>query len=336
MLKLIIAPCAGLLAVMLILVSFWWHYYLKMPGRSYHGPLLPLSADEQELSHELETHVQTLSGEIGERNWLRPAQLAEAAAYIEQCLRSYGYKVELQEYEFHQQYFHNIISEKPGTTNPDEIIVVGAHYDSVVGCPGANDNSTGVACLLTLARLVSRQDRPRTIRFVAFANEEQPFFDTEGMGSYQYAQLCRKHRERIRAMLSLETMGYYRDDPNSQDYPTLLRWFYPNTGNFVAFVSNLSSRHLVHTCVASFRKHASFPCEGGSAPSFLPGIDWSDHFSFSAVGYPALMVTDTALFRYPHYHTADDTARHNDFDKLALVTNGIFAMLHDLAGSDPN
>ena len=221
--------------------------------------------------------------------------------------------------------------EVRGTELPDEIIVVGAHYDSVAGTVGANDNASGVAATLVLARSFARLPRAKTLRFVAFANEEPPFFKTSGMGSRVYSAACRKRAENIAAMLSLETIGYYTDRDGTQKYPFPLSLAYPSTGNFIAFVGNLSSRSLVHQAIAAFRKHAKFPSEGAALPSFIPGIDWSDHEAFWRVGYPALMVTDTALFRYPHYHTPADTPDKIDFDRLTLVVTGLRSVVADLA-----
>lgn len=317
--------------VVLIVIGCLLVYFLKMPGNSYRGNLPELSGIERQLSSELETHVRKLSGEIGERNWRMPTKLAKAAEYIEQQFKACGYKVRLQEYQFKEGRYRNVIVELPGVSKPEEIIVVGAHYDSVIDCPGANDNGTGVASLLSLARMFRGERPAQTIRFVAFPNEESPFFATEGMGSLQYARSCRINNERIKAMLSLETMGCFRDERYSQSYPSILRWIYPDTGNFIAFVGNLANRDLVWRCVDLFRKNAKFPCEGGSAPTILPGIDWSDHYSFSAVDYPALMVTDTAPYRYPQYHTAHDTAEQVDFSRLARVTQGLSAVIRGLA-----
>jgi hypothetical protein len=332
MLKRIIVLVVCLPIFALVVIGCLLVYFLKMPGKSYRDSLPELSSTERQLSSELETHVRKLSGDIGERNWRTPANLAKAAKYIEEQFQDCGYEVRLQEYQFQQQSYRNIIAEQPGVSKPDEIIVIGAHYDSVVDCPGANDNGTGVASLLALARIFQGERLSRTIRFVAFPNEESPFFAGEGMGSLNYARSCRSSNEKIKAMLSLETMGCYLDDRHSQRYPSILRWIYPDTGNFIAFVGNLSNRDLVVRCVDLFRKNAKFPCEGGSAPTFLPGIEWSDHYSFSAVDYPALMVTDTAPYRYRYYHTAQDTAEHIDFSRLALVTQGLFAVVRGLAG----
>ena len=155
------------------------------------------------------------------------------------------------------------------------------------------------------------------------------------MGSRVYARRSRERRDHIVAMLSLETIGYYSDEPGSQLYPFPLRFFYPSTGNFLAFVANLGSRGLLREALASFRRNAQFPSEGVAAPAFIPGVDWSDHWAFWQESYPALMVTDTALYRYPHYHTLQDTPDKVDYERLARVVKGLHGMLRDLAQAPP-
>jgi Zn-dependent M28 family amino/carboxypeptidase len=251
-------------------------------------------------------------------------------------LTFFGYTVKRQGYEDNGKVYHNLEVEIPGTTKAAEIIVIGAHYDSVMGSPGANDNDTGTASILALARRFARQSPARTLRFVAFVNEEPPFFQTEKMGSWIYAKNCRQQSsgrgsDNIVGMLSLETLGYYDDAPGSQTYPLgLLDLIYPMTGNFIAFVGNLSSNRLVRQVVKSFRQHAKFPSEGAVLPDITSGAGWSDHWSYWQQGYPALMVTDTAPFRYPYYHTAEDTPDKVNFERLARVVAGLECVIADL------
>ena len=199
------------------------------------------------------------------------------------------------------------------------------------GSPGADDNASGVAALLELARLLAGTALPRTVRFVAFANEEAPFFYGDEMGSNLYAARAHAQGERIEAMLSLETVGYFTDQPGSQRYPFPFSLFYPDTGNFIGFVGNLSSRRLVRRVIGAFRVSTAFPSEGVAAPSGMEGVHWSDHWSFWEAGYPAIMVTDTAPFRYPHYHTATDTPEQLDYTGLARVTGGLAEVVGVLA-----
>lgn len=222
--------------------------------------------------------------------------------------------------------------EIPGSSATEEIVILGAHYDSAIGSPGANDNASAVAALLEIARLFSTQQCRRTLRFVFFTNEESPLFQTADMGSLVYARRSRKLNEKIVAMLCLETIGYYSNEKGSQKYPFPFNYFYPDTGNFLAFVGNLASRKLVHQAIASFRRHASFPSEGAAAPEWIVGISWSDQWSFWQENYPAIMLTDTAPFRYPAYHTEMDTPEKVDYTCLARVVQGLFGVTLELAG----
>jgi len=310
------------LGVLLLVAAVVINYCLIMPGSSYKGKLPPLSLEQTRVELDLRQHVYHLAVTIGERNFKHPDQLEKSAQYIKAQLESDGWHVDTQTFECGGQSFKNLVVERRGKTREDEIVVVGAHYDSVLDCPAANDNGTGVAALLCLAHRFREMDSSRTLRFVAFTNEES-YFATEGMGSYQYAQSCFQKKEKIVAMLSLETLGYYSDLAGSQQYPPPLNLFYPDRGNFVGFVGALRAAPLVRECVQQFRQSEKFPCEGAAAPEWIPGIDWSDHRTFSKLGYPALMITDTALFRYPYYHKSEDTIEHIDFDKLTRVTSGI-------------
>lgn len=306
---------------------------IAMPGRSHRGPLPPLTAEEQVLRERLRGHVRHLAGEIGERNLLRPAALRAAADFIEASLREHLDSVSSQDFTAQGQPVRNVEAERRGTARGGQIVVVGAHYDSVFGCPGADDNGSGVAALLELARLLPRAPG-RTVRLVAFVNEEPPFFTGEDMGSLRYARRCRERGEDVVAMLSLETIGYYTDAPGSQSYPFPLSAFYPGTGDFIGFVGDVRSRGLVRTAVRSFRRHTAFPSQAAAVPGVLPGVGWSDHWAFWQAGYRAIMVTDTAPFRYPHYHSPGDTPDQLDYDRLARVVAGLSRVVADLAAAD--
>jgi hypothetical protein len=302
----------------------------RMPGRSHAGPLPPMTATETAVGQRLLGHVQHLATAIGERNVWRGATLDTTAAYVRSAFAD-GFHLDEQSFEAGGVRLHNVVAEKPGAS--DGIVVVGAHYDSVRGCPGANDNGSGVAALLEIARLLAPYSPARTLRFVAFPNEEAPFFGTDAMGSLRYARRCRERGEAIEAMLSLETLGYYRDEPGTQAYPLKLGALgYPPAGNFVAFVSDTRSKRLLHRIVDAFRRTTAFPSEGLAAPAWVPGVAWSDHAAFWGEGYPGVMVTDTAPFRYPQYHTPDDTADKLDYDRLARVTVGLARVVSELAG----
>ena len=308
-----------------------WCTMIRMPLQSSLGPVPPLSAADQELRGRLQQHVIALAGDIGERNVFTPRQLAAAADWIESVLADAGYTVASQSFPVQAVSCRNLEAAIPGRSRPEEIIVVGAHYDSVSGSPGANDNGSAVAVLIELARAWAGSEPARTMRWVAFVNEEPPFFQTARMGSLVYARACRARGDNIVAMLSLETIGYYDDRPGSQQYPFPVGLFYPSRGDFLAFVSNTANAGLVRDCIRVFREQAAFPSQGAALPGWLPGIGWSDHWAFWQVGYAALMVTDTAPFRYPHYHQASDTPDQLDYDRLARVTTGLHQVVEALA-----
>jgi hypothetical protein len=322
-----LAVAAALLAVL----GWWLAAAFWMPGTSAQRELAPLTPREAALAESLRRDVVALAGEIGERNYQRYDALLAAADYVDDALAASGYQVDRQRYEVNGRPYDNLEVERRGSSRPDEIVLVGAHYDSVVGAPGANDNGTGVAALLALAEAFAARTPACTLRFVAFVNEEPPFAQTPSMGSVVYATRSRERGERIISMLSLETMGYYADQPGSQRYPSVLRWVYPDTATFIAFVSDLSSRAVLKRAIKSFRNAASIPSEGGALPSNLPGVGWSDHWSFWQADFPAIMVTDTALFRYPAYHTDADTPEQVDYQRLARVVSGLERVVGDLS-----
>jgi Zn-dependent M28 family amino/carboxypeptidase len=304
----------------------------RMPGVSYQRPLPPLTPMEQVTRGNLRRHVEELAGRIGERNMHHRGALTAAASYIRTQFESAGLAVTDEPYEIDGDSVANLVATLRGSSRPDEIVVVGAHYDSVSGSPGANDNASGVAALLCIARaLAAEKGNHRTIRFVAFVNEEPPYFQTPSMGSRVHARRAKTKGEKIVAMLSLETIGYYSEELNSQYFPYHLGIFYPWTGDFVGFVADRDSKALLFESVAAFRRHAHFPSEGLSAPAWITGVDWSDHWSFWEEGYAALMVTDTAPFRYPHYHRQEDTPDKICFDCLTRVTEGLIHVVKALS-----
>jgi hypothetical protein len=315
------------IVVVAVLVLLWW-FGMRMPGKNVLAAR-PLSPDEVILREELRADVQKLAGEIGERNMWHYAQLNAAADFIEDSFSRAGLHPRRVSYDMHQQACHNIEAEVPGA-HP-EIILVGAHYDSVFGSPGANDNGSGVAATLALARRFASAKPKHTIRFVAFVNEEPPYFLSGEMGSLIYARRCKERGDRISAMISLETIGYFSDAPNSQTYPSpVLGVLYPKVGNFIGFVSNVHSRALLRRVMALFREHAKIPSEGAALPTFIPGVSWSDQWSFWQNGYRAIMVTDTAPFRYPYYHSPNDTPNKLDYDHFTLVVSGMERVIEGL------
>lgn len=308
---------------------------IRMPGKSHAGPLPPPDERLRALAAELRRHVDHMATQIGERNVTRrPRALAQAADYLESEWTKAGYKPQRQEYDVSGTRCCNLDVELRGASRPDEIVIIGAHYDSAPGTPGANDNGTGIAAVLALAQRFSQRAPGRTLRWVAFVNEEPPYFQTEQMGARVYARRCRQRGERVTAMLSLETIGYYSDAADSQKYPLPFSLFYPATGNFIGFVGNTASGDLVRQVVGTFRQHEPFPSEGGALPELIPGVGFSDHWSFWQEKYPALMVTDTAMFRYPQYHEAEDTVDKVDFGRLARVVRGLDQVVETLVRAE--
>ncbi len=334
---LLVTACVPvLLAIGLVVASTFWTVG-RGDGRKRVESRRALTPAQIVLREELRRDVAVLGGEIGPRSAVTEyTNLCRAAEFIEKSLSGMGYEVRRQDYEpdhwaMRGKPCRNLEVEIKGTAKPDEIVVVGAHYDTEMSCPGANDNGSGMAALLALARRFPGKGGARTLRFVAFANEEPPFFWTSQMGSLVYATACRARGDKIVAMLSLETLGYYDDAPGSQHYPSrLFGWLYPTTGNFISFIGNVKSRALVERALLSFRRHAVFPSEGAALPGLISGVGWSDHWAFWQNGYPGVMVTDTAPFRYAHYHTAEDTPEKLDYDRFAVVVEGLLGVVGEI------
>ncbi len=280
----------------------------------------------------LRAHVDELAGNIGEHNVFYPKALHAAEAYITQQWEQQGYAVQRQAYTAHGIECANLEVTCQGRSN--DTILIGAHYDSVSGSPGANDNGSGVAALLELSRLFKDVAPETNLRFVAFVNEEPPFFFWPNMGSMIYAKAAKQNDDPIRFMISLETIGYYREQHGSQSYPPLLKYFYPDTGNFIAFASNLKSKRIMRECVRAFSASTDFPVQSIATLAVVPGVALSDHQSFWRHGYKAFMITDTAMYRYPYYHTAQDTPDKLDYESFAKVTSGLFLMLCKLANAN--
>lgn len=329
--------------MMFIIVTITFHVVLlgifvatyfvvvRMPGESYLGSKVELNEVETRLRDQIKQDVISLATEIGVRNTDKYDQLLKAEAFITRSFEQAGYQVKRQEYQAHGQTCTNLQVERTGSSKPDEILVIGAHYDTVSPSPGADDNASAVAGLLALARIYADKSPGRTVRFVAFVNEEPPFFQTDRMGSLVYARACQKKKEKLIAALVLEMLGSFSDEPDSQHYPAPFSYFYPSVGNFIAFVGDISSRALVHRVIKAFRQHAKISSDGIAAPAFIPGVGFSDHWSFWQIGVPAVMVTDTAFFRNPHYHKTTDTPDRLDFDRMTLVVSGLAPVIDQLA-----
>jgi Zn-dependent M28 family amino/carboxypeptidase len=298
------------------------------------GEIQNSSNKTMDMQSNLRKTVNILAKDIGSRSYLQMDSLRKAAGYIVSELERYGYHVATQSYDYQGNTYKNIIAEIKGDTAPEKILVVGAHYDSVTGTPGADDNASGIAGLLELARQLNNRVFDRTVRFVAFALEEPPVFRSRFMGSYVYAKSLNEKGEDVEGMICLEMIGYFTDTPGSQVYPLpFFRWFYPDKGNFIILVSNLQSRGFVNRVKSAFKKGASVPVESISTVSIVPGVDFSDHRSFWKFGYDALMVTDTAFYRNPHYHGAGDIPETLDYGRMAEVVLGLKSSIVELGGS---
>jgi len=320
--------CLWITLAVSAIISLLWVFGIRMPGKNI-LKAAELSPAEIVLREELRADVQKLAGEIGERNMHHYPQLMAAADFIEKSFSSAGLQPRRDTYQLNDLPCHNIETEIHGASR--QIIVIGAHYDSVLGAPGANDNGSGMAAVLALARRLAKKQPSQTLRFVAFVNEEPPYFQTSQMGSLVYASRCKARGDQISAMISLETIGYFSDAPDSQVYPSpLLGAFYPRVGNFIGFVGNIDSRRLLRRALSSFRRAERLPSEGAAVPAFIPGVAWSDHWSFWQQGYPAIMITDTAPFRYPHYHALTDTPDKLEYDRFALAVSALENVIEDL------
>ncbi len=297
---------------------------------------------DRDLSKRLEAHVTHLALTIGERHFRRRGSLNQASDYIFSVLEEYEFAPVFETFDIKQvpwltevrtseqeagllegTVFRNVVATHHGAT--DEVVVVGAHYDTVAGSPGADDNASGIAVLLELAREIKKVALNKTITFVAFANEEPPFFRTSAMGSAHFVESARTQGKKMTFMLSLEMLGFYSEVPGSQTYPPFLRFFYPHQANFIAVTGNLASRAWVSKVAHHLR--ATIPVEALAAPRFVPGIDFSDQLNFWRKGIPAVMITDTAFYRNPHYHQPSDLPRTLQFDAMTKITEGLLSFL---------
>lgn len=317
---------------LLVALLVFLYLAMAMPGKSFSGPLPPLPPEGVKLAQSLESCVRRLAVERHHHTFRfqhdGKGELEEARDWVAQQLQSTGLPVERLDYHpsvATSETYTNLVAERKGN---EEIVVVGAHYDSIPPTPGADDNASGTAILLELAKLL--KPGKRTLRLVAFTNEEPEFFQTEDMGSLVYARQCKARGDKVVAMISLETLGYYKTEPGTQHYPFPLGLLYPDRGDFVGFVGNLPSRGLTCQMVGNFRSQANFPSQGACLPSFIPGVGWSDHWSFWQVGYPAVMVTDTAPFRNSNYHQSSDTPETLDYERMARVTLGLQSVVQEL------
>jgi Zn-dependent M28 family amino/carboxypeptidase len=331
----------GVAALLLVLFFFLtigaWKMFMPSTTRGMQIP--EPTPEELKTAEQLQKDVHFLSYDIGERNVFRAGTMERAVDWIFMRFEETGYQPVIQEYRlrgaahnYEQGVSKNIIAEISGYEKPDKILVIGAHYDSVYGSPGANDNASGIAVLISLAKYFSCNPQVSTLRFVAFANEEPPFFQTVNMGSYAYAEFAAVNKEQITAMIALDGLGYFSESIGSQQYPLPgIGLVYPKTANFIGFVTRFKDLSLLRKTTAAFRKKGSIPSEAAALPSLVPGAAWSDHWSFWQHGYPGLLITDTLLFRDSAYHTAHDTPERLDYENMARVAVGLREVVKDLS-----
>jgi len=287
-------------------------------------------------SERLRGHVITLSREIGPRPHNRPDKLNETADYIFENFNQFG-TPRFQEYGARGQAFKNVVLRLKGQEYCEsELFVVGAHYDTHLDNPGADDNASGVAGLIELARAIKERPLPCDVELVAYSLEEPPNFRTPNMGSFHHAQSLKKSGQPSVRMISLEMIGYFSDEPGSQHYPVpALRHVYGDRGDFIGVVGDLTSRDLIRDLKRSFVETGRIKTKAISAPSFVEGIDFSDHQNYIKFGFPAVMITDTAYFRNANYHRMSDTYDTLDYDKMSAVVDSVYFAMKDAIGRPP-
>jgi hypothetical protein len=309
---------------------------LAVPGEARGEIVL----DVRETVERLQGHVRALTVTIGDRSVYRPENLSRTAAYIESFYRSLGLTVEAEPYPFQKMTVSNLIARIDFRPNPTWRLLLGAHYDSVVGTVGADDNASAIAVQLETARhlvaLLGKEDLDLGVKLVSFALEEPPVFATRHMGSRVHAKRARKEQEQIDGMICLEMVGYTCHAPGCQGYPFPLMFMgYPKQGDFIGIVGNLTSRHLTNSLYRSFQQNRELPVVKLTVPFggwLMPSVRLSDHASFWDEGYPAVMVTDSAFYRNPHYHLASDTLETLDFQFMARLVESLLIFFRSHAG----
>jgi Zn-dependent M28 family amino/carboxypeptidase len=274
----------------------------------------------------LKNHVRIMTREMAPRNFQHFENMEKTADYIHEKFDGAGARISELSYEINGKTFR-IVS---GFFGPEtkERLIVGAHYDAVPGSPGADDNASGVAGLLEMATILGDNPPSMKVELVAYPNEEPPFFYTTLMGSYVHAMHLKEEKIPVRLMIALESIGYFTDKPFTQLFPNpFFRLFYPSRGNFIAVVSRLREGPAVRRIKKVMRTVPDLSVYSFNGPSFIAGVDYSDHRSYWKAGYRALMVTDTAFYRYDHYHTPQDLPENLDYKRLAKVVQGVYAVV---------
>ena len=308
------------LGIVLVLVGLW--FWVTQPLSAGSQPVVTTSIDPA----RLERHVRILSTELSPRDESHPENLDRAADYIRAQFESAGAVVKEQPYHVGQNKYRNVVAAFGAETQSR--VIVGAHYDTAGPFPGADDNASGVAGLIELAYSLGKQQLPVRIELVAYTLEEPPYFRSKYMGSNVHAVALRKEGADVKIMICLEMIGYFSDDPESQKFPApFLGALYSSKGNFIAVVGRFGDGLLVRRIKSRMRGATPLPVYSINAPTVVPGVDFSDQLNYWNVGYDAVMITDTAFFRNPNYHTAQDTADTLDYKRMAMVVEGVYAAI---------
>lgn len=294
-----------------------------------------MNPDRDSIEANLRLHVDRLAGLIGPRTLTKPKTIEATIGYIEGQWSEMGYSNDRECYDALGDEATNLIVEQPGSKRADEIILLGAHYDTVATTPGADDNASAVAVLLEVSRLLREHTGRRTARYVAFACEEPPYFNLDSMGSQHHARESRQRGDKIVGMLCLEMVGYYALHKGSQivppTIPKFLHRFFPQRGNFLAAVGNMPSWKLNWQFRRGFKRGTRrMPLFSICLPETINEIRLSDNSSFWDQGYPALMLTDTSFLRNPNYHQSTDTPETLDYPRMTEVTLGVASAMKQL------
>ncbi len=292
-------------------------------------PLISVSQELQADSTLLYQHISAMVNTPDARSYDNLESLNQVADYIKEQFLQYSADVMFQEYVVDDSVYKNVIA----SFGPPEAerIIIGAHYDVCGPQDGADDNASGVAGVLELARLIAKDSLRYRVDLVAYSLEEPPFFRSQYMGSYIHAKYLKDNEIKVKGMMALEMIGYYSDEPGSQDFPVgMMKWFYGDVGNFIAIVKKFRSGSFADRFESSFRKFCGIPVKSIAAPSFVTGIDFSDHLNYWEMGFPAFMITDTAFFRNKNYHQTTDTIETLNFTKMAKVVDAVYKALSEM------